>query len=290
MRTNKLILGTVQFGLPYGINNATGQIEIQDVFRILEKAEKSGVEYLDTAAAYGKSEEIIGDYLSKNSESSFKIITKFSLKNEASCESSLLESLKKLKLNCVDTIMFHSYSDYLNHKSSLSEFITKHKHKTFINLGVSVYTNKEIDLIVNDNNIDTIQLPFNLLDNNNFRLESLKKLKDFGKTVHVRSAFLQGLFVKKISEFPKSLNDLKKPIQFLKEIAEENEIAIQKMAFSYAYNNIYVDNILFGVDNLNQFNENLSFLDFKLNQKTILKIEAIKTENESLLNPSNWKI
>ena len=290
MKTNKLILGTVQFGLPYGINNISGQIKIETAFKILATAEKSGVQYLDTAAAYGKSEEIIGQYLSKSKTSNFKIITKFSFQNGATCEQSLLHSLEKLMVDCVDTIMFHSYADYYKHKSVISDFVKTYKNKLFHNLGVSVYTNQEVDLIIDDINVNIVQLPFNLLDNNTLRLASLKKLKNAGKVVHVRSAFLQGLFIKELSQFPESLSDLQQPIQFLKSIAAENHVSIQKLAFSYACNNLLIDNILIGVDNLKQLHENLSFLDFELNQGTLSEIDSIKIENESLLNPSKWKI
>lgn len=290
MSNNKLILGTVQFGLPYGINNISGQISTETVFSILDEAAKNNVAYLDTAAAYGNSEEIIGKYLASNTDSKFKIITKLSFSENKTCEKSLLESLTKLQINFVDTIMFHSYADYCGQKSNIKSFLDNHKSKSFVNLGVSVYTSEEIDLIVNDGNVDIVQLPYNLLDNNVLRYTSLLKLKQSGKIVHARSAFLQGLFVKDTNAFPTSLADLKTPIQNLKNIAAENKISIQKMAFSYAYNNPLIDNILIGVDNLPQFKENLSFIDYKLNQDTVFKIELIKIENESLINPSKWKI
>ena len=51
--TNKLVLGTVQFGLSYGINNFTGKVSKADVSEILAEAKNSGMSILDTSYAHG---------------------------------------------------------------------------------------------------------------------------------------------------------------------------------------------------------------------------------------------
>ena len=59
-RKNKIILGTAQFGMNYGINNSMGVPEDKDVSSILDYAHKNGINTLDTAIAYGNSEERLG--------------------------------------------------------------------------------------------------------------------------------------------------------------------------------------------------------------------------------------
>ena len=54
------ILGTAQFGLDYGVSNKLGKIRDEEIKNILICAKKYGVQYLDTANAYGDSEEKIG--------------------------------------------------------------------------------------------------------------------------------------------------------------------------------------------------------------------------------------
>lgn len=60
---NKIILGTVQFGMNYGVSNSAGKPEKEEVFQIFEQAAKAGVENLDTADTYGNASELIGDFL-----------------------------------------------------------------------------------------------------------------------------------------------------------------------------------------------------------------------------------
>ena len=56
----QLCLGTVQFGLPYGITNQTGQVPEKEVRSILALAASSGISLLDTAQAYGNAESVLG--------------------------------------------------------------------------------------------------------------------------------------------------------------------------------------------------------------------------------------
>ena len=70
---NKIGLGTVQFGMDYGVSNTKGKTPDIEVSKILEYAKKEGLLYIDTAEAYGCSEEVLG----RNDLSGFRIISKF---------------------------------------------------------------------------------------------------------------------------------------------------------------------------------------------------------------------
>ena len=59
---NKIILGTVQFGLPYGINNSIGQLNQEAVFEILNYSHENNISTLDTANAYGTATQVIGNF------------------------------------------------------------------------------------------------------------------------------------------------------------------------------------------------------------------------------------
>ena len=172
---SKLILGTVQFGLNYGVNNKLGQMSILEAHEILDLALKSGVKTLDTAAAYGTSEQVIGDFIKLKDQNPFNVITKLALKDGITWESSLKNSQINLGIGQIDTLMFHSYRDYANTKGQLQELLSSQKGKGFNKLGVSVYTNEELVAVATDEHIDLVQAPFNLLDNNSLRGEALRK-------------------------------------------------------------------------------------------------------------------
>jgi len=59
----RLALGTVQFGMEYGISNVNGQVQLAEARAIIECAQKSNIDTLDTAYLYGSSEIVLGQIL-----------------------------------------------------------------------------------------------------------------------------------------------------------------------------------------------------------------------------------
>jgi len=286
---SKIILGTVQFGLDYGINNTLGKIPIEEIHQILDFAYSKGILTLDTASGYGDSEEIIGTYLAKNPNKRFEIITKIN-SSETSLEEQLKESLRKLKLNKIEVLMLHSFELYEKFKSQITAFCQKNKGKNFNELGVSVYTNDEIETIISDPNINRIQSPFNLLDNEMKRGEKYAEIKSNGKVVDTRSVFLQGLFFKDTNTLPADLEQLREPLEKLKRIAASESLSIEELAMGYALSMKFIDNVLIGVDSLDQFKKNINVLSNSISKELVEEINSISIENTNLLNPSLWKM
>lgn len=288
-QTNKLILGTVQFGLPYGINNPNGKlISEAEVYRILQRAISYGINVLDTAAGYGASESRIGRF--QRDQQLFKIITKFSKTESENWEKSLQNSLERMNMNIVDTVMFHSYQAFLENKKNLSEIVESAKGRLFKKMGVSVYNNEELSGLKEVEEVDVVQLPFNLLDNEHQRGEILKELKNSGKEIHTRSCFLQGLFFMEEKNIPEILEPLKPWVKQIKNIAKENNIEPGHLALQYALNKNYIDSVLFGIDSLKQLDQNIRWATQKLPQEIHLEIDKIKVPDPKLLNPSQWLI
>ncbi len=57
----RLALGTVQFGMNYGLTNEFGQVSTLEAQAIINFAQQHGMDTLDTAVAYGDSEAVLGD-------------------------------------------------------------------------------------------------------------------------------------------------------------------------------------------------------------------------------------
>lgn len=284
----KLILGSAQFGLDYGINNSRGRFTGSEVEELLDYAHKHGIQHLDTAQGYGDAEITIGEYLKKRPENKFKIITKITLE-EDTFEKTLRLSLERLQLNQVEVIMFHSFEEYKKRKSEIPNWVAKFKGKLFEKIGVSLYTNEEIETVLQDVNIDIIQSPFNLLDNDFWRGAHYEKIKRCGKELHVRSVFLQGLFFKPLEEVSKQLQPLIPLLNELHLLACQSKISLNEIALAYVQSKPYVDGFLIGVDDLNQLKSNLSAAEVKLSDKILHKIDQITLEENNLLNPGLWK-
>jgi len=286
--TSKLILGTVQFGLNYGINNKSGQMTEDQVFKILDFAFDSNIRWLDTAAAYGNSEERIGRYFLANKGKEFAIITKFNLKTGFTPVQSLENSLHRLQIKKVKTIMFHNYEDFITTTKEDLDALLKLKGKHFSNLGISLYTNEQIDEISKTNLFQVIQIPFNAMDNEYLRGEKLRGLKEKGIEVHTRSVFLQGLFFMERKRIPRKLEPLNPYLDELKIIASRCNVSVSALVLQYAISKKYIDSVLIGVDSVGQLKSNLGMLDATINQDALRQLDTIRVEDISLLNPATW--
>lgn len=283
---DKLILGTVQFGLNYGINNLAGKPDKDTVFEILSYAYDHGISYLDTAELYGDAHNLIGEFHRLNPSKKFKVITKFPHNFETSLEDKLQSYLNQLNVDHLYAILFHSFDSYLKHKGDLSSISSRNNLKY---LGVSVYTNEQMQVVINDVNVNIIQLPFNLLDNLNIKGELLIKAKEKNKIIHTRSAFLQGLFFMKRDNSNSIRTKLEKELDFIADISSKSTKSIGSIALNYCLVQPNIDGVLIGVESVQQLKENISFSKHKFSDGFFDQIDKIKIENVELLNPSKWQ-
>lgn len=287
---NKLILGTVQMGLNYGINNSLGKVTFENSCDILLKAFELGIDELDTAEAYGNAHQVIGDFHRLNPNIKFKVVTKIPHDGDVDkIEQKIRTYINDLNVDCLEILMFHSFDTYQKNKQIIP-VLTNLKNQGIIkNIGVSVYTNSQIETLLLDDEITVVQMPFNLLDNESIRGDLMTKLKAKGKIIHTRSAFLQGLFFKEDSDDGSIFQKLYNELNTIKDIAKEENISISNLALSYCLCQENIDQVLIGVDSVSQLMENLKALNYKIEPKAVAKINAIKVKDLDLLNPSLWK-
>ncbi len=288
---NKLILGTVQLGLDYGINNKSGKPTKQKAFEILHTAYDNGIRFLDTAEAYGQSQNVIGEFQKLNPEKKFNIITKLDSKKQLK-ENELLavlktncETLHSSKLYCY---MFHNYQSLVSNKLLYTEFESALATGLVEKIGISLHSNIELmDVIENYKSFKVIQIPFNLFDNELKRKEVILKAREAGVEIHTRSAFLQGLFFLNKDKMPSQLQELRSNLDHLDSIKKQYNIDTATMALKYVIEKKYIDKVLIGVESSNQLLENLKNCNSKLTIPHQI-IDCIDINNENLLNPAKW--
>lgn len=282
---NKLILGTVQFGLNYGINNTSGKPSEEYVNEILGNAQNQGIKILDTADFYGNASQIIGKYNANHQQ--FTINTKF--KGEQSNLAKQLDtSLNKLNTDAVNVYFFHSYDDFINYPNLLEQLTVLKKQGKIKKIGLSVYENEEFQKAIVSNAIDVIQFPFNLLDNYSQRGDFIKLAKFWGKELHVRSVFLQGLFFKVLVDLPSKLKPLLPSLQKIHKIANSANVSMEQLALNYVLQQDEIDHVIIGVDTVNQLKNNIKMSKNRISNDVIKKVNEINVKEVELLYPKNW--
>ncbi|MBT3981942.1 MAG: aldo/keto reductase [Bacteriovoracaceae bacterium] len=285
-RANKLVLGTVQLGLKYGIANKSGRPNHEESREILKFAMDSGIDTLDTAQAYGDVHEIISSF-HQNSPKKFKIQTKFN-----SLPYNIVDYLKSqaelLKVPSIETLYFHSFEDFENCLDF--ESFKKAKELGLLNeIGVSIYNTKQLEKCISNKYIDTIQSPFNLFDNWSERGALFEKAHSNGKKIYTRSVFLQGLFFLKKEELKGVLKKMEDCIEKVQQLSKEKQLSIQDLALNYCLSFEQVSGVLVGVDTKGQLEQNLKAMDVSLEKQTIEQINGLKVNYPELLNPVNWE-
>lgn len=296
---NKLVLGTVQFGLDYGINNPNGKPSREKSLAMLDFAYKKGIRIFDTASAYGDAEEILGEFMkSRGLTDKIKIITKLkpNIVDEASGEpydiilENLSLSLKRLNREYVDGYLFHTPA-YIKDEKLVACLVKLKEQGLVKNIGVSIYEEEDALHAAKLDLVDYIQVPYSIFDQRLNKTDFFKIAKENNKTVFARSAFLQGLFFIPEDKIPAHLEKVKEYFQELDAIINKYGLTRQRAALLFSDQNKNIDYVVFGVDNIDQLIEDIEIAEKNINYQQCLKELEEKFINieKNIIFPSLWK-
>ncbi|MFH1119630.1 MAG: aldo/keto reductase [Bacteroidota bacterium] len=273
----KIGLGSVQFGLNYGISNSSGITEPKEVARILDYARSTGIELIDTAFGYGCSEEVLG----KSDLQGFNIVSKFlPATKEYSVENQINTSLKRMQVSQFYGLLAHRPEDVVLHPEIWEYLVGLKNNKVVRKIGFSFNTPEEADRVLGYGFIpDLIQVPFNYLDHRFLNIILLLKAK--GCEIHTRSTFLQGLFFTDVNTLDGFFDEAKPAILEL----HKHGPALPGLLLKYCLRKTFIDKVILGVNTQKQLSENIGSikLDGNLGEPEV----EIKHE---ILTPSKWPV
>ncbi len=285
---NRLALGTVQFGINYGISNKVGQVSRKDAKAMLQLASYSGIDTLDTAIAYGDSETCLGEAGTQD----FKVITKLpSLPENCSDVSAwvyqqVVASLSRLGLNNIYGLLLHRSEQLLSpNGSALYKTLQTLKDKGLVQkVGVSIYDPSELAALAPKFSFDLVQAPFNLIDRRIYLSGWLQRLKDSGVEIHTRSAFLQGLLLMTRNNIPKKFSPWDDLWDKWFRWQLEHNISASQACLAFPLSFQQIDRVVVGAESVNQLEQIVS------NANVHLKNMApfLQCDDEKLINPSIW--
>ncbi len=288
----RLALGTVQMGVPYGIANPHGQVPAQEALAILELADRSGVDTLDTAQGYGESEAIIGRFLRAQPHARFRIVSKFGPPEGSRTLAALLQqTLQSLGVAGVYGFLVHDF-DWLRQNPRFWEELRRLRSRGGVEkVGFSVYRPGQLEWSLAQGwDFDLVQLPFNVFDR---RFEGLlPELKARGIEVHSRSAFLQGLFFRDPELLPSHFDGVREKLRGLREWARRENHALPAVLLRFCLSRAEIDRVVIGVDSRLHFEENLAVLGEPTpppGPETDL-LEGLVETNEEVLLPFRWRL
>jgi aryl-alcohol dehydrogenase-like predicted oxidoreductase len=288
----KLGLGTAQWGLNYGIANQNGITSPETVAMLLNAARTSGIEVLDTATLYGKSEAVLGE----NKLGGFKVVTKtpyFSSNHITNVETdqlreTFLHSLSLLGVNKVYGILVHNANNLLipGGENLLGAMLKLKDDGLVQKIGVSVYDSNQIDSILKIFTPDLIQLPLSVFDQRMLESGHLELLKNLNVEIHARSIFLQGLLLMAMRDVPKYFEPMHPLLVLWHTSAKDQGFTTQQAAIAFVKNISNVDTVLIGLNSLSQFQSCIE--SFSSNR--VFDASGLACNDPAFINPSLWKI
>lgn len=274
--TSKLALGTVQFGLDYGISNSDGKPSIMEIEDILTLAFENNINLLDTANAYGEAEQVIGQL---NLER-FDIVTKFLPESQSGLfENQFNDSLNKLKTECVYGLLAHRPMDVAVNPKIWDKMKAQKNRRKVKKIGFSFDKPEEYYAVAEKSLFpDIVQVPFNYFDDR--FVEIIEELNSNGCEIHVRSAFLQGLFFTNTTQLHSFFDEVK---ELIAELQKEHCTYLATALLQFVLDNKFIDKVVIGVQNKLQLQNILDSLERAPNlRKLDSKI------NHKILQPSLW--
>lgn len=275
LQSSKIALGTVQFGIPYGISNSTGQTPANEVKHILQTALANQITLLDTASAYGNAEQVLGTC----SVESFRIVSKFrNADNTEALRSQLRKSLSALRISALYGYLAHRPEDLITTEGLWEELAACKGEGFIVKRGFSLNKPSELDALLDKGLVpDIIQVPYNYLDR---RFEdSMKELSRKGCEIHCRSAFLQGLFFANPHSLPDFFSQVKPIVAELQCLGQDLPGAL----LNFVITKPFVDKVIMGVETCEQLLRNLAAVDTACSLP-----ELIKNVSDHILMPMNW--
>ena len=289
----KLIIGTAQWGLDYGISNRSGKTNKEEVASILNTANKYGINTLDTASAYGDAEKIIGKLSKDNS----KIITKIGIGDQAlnseqskiNIRNRIANSYANVGSRILEGVLIHDPNNLEASKDNYKwDLLKEMKEEGYTRkIGISVYNPIQAEKLAIMYKPDIIQMPFNAFDKKATNLGTLRRLKDDGVEIHARSIFLQGLLLMDIQNINEYFTPWMAQIKEWHKYCFNNGLTLLEGAIANVMEEENIEKFTVGIEDTSQLEQII-----EATKKTVGSYYEVcsTTGDEGLINPSRWRL
>ena len=291
-----LVLGTAQLGMDYGIANREGRPSMAQALDMVRTAWEGGIRCFDTARAYGESEEALGACFRNlgilTGQDPVAVISKLSPSVELSDMDQVLGELEgtlaRLRLSRLRALMLHRESQLEQSEGRIARIAARLKKEDKItHFGVSVYSPEMAIKALKMDEIDVVQLPFNVFDQRAHDQGVFRVAGEMGKTVFIRSVYLQGLLLMAPERVAGEMAFSRGPLKRFRDACRDSEISPKALALAFVAQKAPDAMIVVGSETADQVKENVTLYGNAI--KTDLPdLGFLSSHDQKLINPSLW--
>ncbi len=298
LQVSEIGLGTVELGLNYGIPVAEEHLRPSDqtAAHLLNRALDLGVNYIDTARAYGASEEVIGRSL-KGRRGEYILATKLGIDDQGLADeelrtrvgASIAQSLRALQTDVIDVLQIHSAPVDLVRRGRLVEAMQEAQKVGYVrSIGASTYGEEAALAVLEDGRYDTLQIAYSLVDRHlEQRILPLAAQVDVG--IVVRSVLLRGVLTHRYTLIPDELMELRTAIAQMARLAGSEARSLPEMAYRFVLAHPAVCVALVGTSRLSELEEALGFAARgPLSHELLSQIRTVTVQDANQCNPATW--
>lgn len=300
LRVSEISFGAVEIGMPYGIPTAGGleRPPEEEAHALLHAALDMGINFIDTARAYGESEEIIGRAL-KGRRHEFILATKVyhyadrglsPAEQRRAIRESIEASLRALQTDVIDVLQIHSATqEVLKRGEVLQELEEAQRAGKARFLGATVYGVEAPLTAVLDGHYDVIQVAYNMLDRR-LEAEVLPLAHEKRVGVVVRSVLLKGVLTPRYTYLPDGLAELREAARRLEALVRSECESLAEAAFRYVLDNPCISTALVGTSKLRNLQRAVEYAGRgPLSPALKEAVRSITLSDDTLLDPSTWE-
>ncbi len=302
---SELALGTVELGMDYGIPapDHYGRPAEADAIRLVHGAVAAGINFIDTARAYGESERVVGKAL-RGRRAEMILATKVDpylpdgeLPTGDALRRTMLDSLESslrhLQSDYVDVWKLHSVDAALlaEHEVIADAFAAAQQQGKVRFTGASFYGSALAEESLAFDLFDVIQVTYSVFDQRLAdRVLPLAQEQNIG--VVGRSALLKGALTDRAEFLPPQLEPLRaRSRDFLRLVAVSGlDLSPAQAALAFALSHPGISTVLVGVRSELELQEDLGALTHELPAAFRAELAALRLDDPQLLDPSSWPL
>ncbi|MCK6442363.1 aldo/keto reductase [Elstera cyanobacteriorum] len=290
----RLGFGTVALGLAYGVGPEAVLPPEDAAIATLRAARAGGVDFFDTAPAYGVAEQRTG--LALGGDAGAVIATKILLPKDISdfelpafVHTSVVTSLTRLKRNRLDLLKIHNATAAdMDRRPLLDALRAEVDAGRVTALGASVYGPEDAAAVIATPGFKSVQIAFSILDQ---RCRAIfAQAGSAGVGLVVRSALLKGALTIRARHLPPALAPLADAASQVCALAGIGWEELPTLAMRYVLSvGAPISVVLAGAQSQAELNDALRALDAgPLPPALMAKLDGCGLTDDALLNPARW--
>ncbi len=305
LQVSALALGTVELGLDYGIPapGHFGRPAEADAIRLVHAALDAGINFIDTARAYGESEAILGRAL-QGRRQAVVLATKVglyqpdgTLPTGAALRGHMLDaletSLRLLQTDHIDLWQLHLVDEaVLAQRETIAAVFGEAQAAGKVRYtGGSFYGAKTAEQALAYNLFDALQVTYSVLDQRlSDRVLPLAQQQNVG--IIVRSVLLKGALTARADHLPDQLEGLRARSRQFRQLVAEAQLGLDaaQVALAFALAHPQIDAVLVGVRSEAELEADLAAVARPLSAEFLAQLATLRLDDDDLLDPSTWGI